>query len=168
MTPPPPAGRGIIIRGCRCALLGSPLGSQPLNKSNSVARDVSHAPSPLPIPSPRLEVSARRNRRNLLPPSVHQWHYPSRCCCIEISKRLIKRTLFTLCSCDKARGRRGTRNDDDPREGGVGRGGNRGGPRRRRTGKTWGWRRIQRAAGIGFLGVDSNDADVPCGEYLRR
>lgn len=46
MTPPPPAGRGIIIRGCRCALLGSPLGSQPLNKSNSVARDVSHAPSP--------------------------------------------------------------------------------------------------------------------------
>lgn len=68
MTPPPPAGRGIIIRGCRCALLGSPLGSQPLNKSNSVARDVSHAPSPLPIPSPRLEVSARRNRRNLLPP----------------------------------------------------------------------------------------------------
>lgn len=70
MTPPPPAGRGIIIRGCRCALLGSPLGSQPLNKSNSVARDVSHAPSPLPIPSPRLEVSARRNRRNFSSPPL--------------------------------------------------------------------------------------------------
>lgn len=63
----------------------------------------------------------------------------------------------------------GARNDDDSR----GERGEGGGESERTEAKE-DWKNLgmeedtKSRGGIGFLGVDSNDADVPCGEYLRR
>lgn len=64
-------------------------------------------------------------------------------------------------------GGHGARNDDDSRE-------ERGEGESERAEAKEDWKNLgmeedtKSRGGIGFLGVDSNDADVPCGEYLRR
>lgn len=58
-------------------------------------------------------------------------------------------------------GRGGARNDDEG--GGGGRVNRGGGPRRKKLGVE---EDIQRVGS--FWGLDSNDADIPRGEYLRR
>lgn len=101
-------GRGqsvIIIRGCRCSI------HPPLSQVGGVNLLTNLIPflgrrQPRPLPS-LGGVSARRNRTNLLLLSLFISGIIHRdAAAIEISKRLIKRTLFALCSCDKARGRR--------------------------------------------------------------
>lgn len=156
MTPPPSphlwTGRGqgvIIIRGCRCSI------HPPLSQVGGVNLLTNLIPflgrrQPRPLPAWRSLCEAKSYEPS--PPSpVHQWHYPSRCCCHRDFKEIDKEDAIRLVFLRQSAGEE----EEDTAQGMTtihGRSG-RGGPRRRRVGrKTWGWRRIQRAGGDGFPG----------------